>query len=59
MRSPRTRCKHHGEIGRRIAEAVDRRHRGDDDDIRAFEKRLRRRQTHLFDVLVDDESFSM
>ncbi len=45
--------QHHGEIGRRIAEAIDRRHGGHDDRIRSLEQRLGRRQAHLFDVLID------
>ena len=36
-----------------VADAVDRRHRGDDHAIGALEDRLGRRQPHLLDVLVD------
>ncbi len=36
-----------------IADAVDRRDRGDDDAVRSLEDRLGRRQAHLLDVLVD------
>ncbi|MNZ86664.1 hypothetical protein D3C78_1054910 [compost metagenome] len=36
-----------------IAQAVDRRHRGDDDRVRPLEQRLGGRQAHLLDVVVD------
>ena len=36
-----------------IAQAVDRRHRRDDDRVRPLEQRLGRRQAHLLDVRVD------
>ena len=45
--------QHHLEVGLRIAEAVDRGHRGDDDRVGPLEQRLGRRQPHLLDVLVD------
>jgi hypothetical protein len=45
--------EHHRQIGFRIAEAVDRRNRRDDDRVRALEQRLGRGQAHLLDVLVD------
>ena len=53
MRSPRDRCSTMRQIRLRIAEAVDRRHRRDDDRVAALEQRLGRRQAHLLDVLVD------
>ena len=37
----------------RVADAVDRRHRRDDDAVGPLEDRLGRRQPHLLDVLVD------
>ena len=43
----------HLEVGLRVAEAVDRGNRRDDDRIRPLEQRLRRREPHLLDVLVD------
>jgi len=36
-----------------VADAVDAGHGRDDHDVLAFEQRLRRRQAHLLDVLVD------
>ena len=45
--------QHHAEVRLGIAEAVDRRHRRDDDRVAALEQRLGRRQPHLLDVLVD------
>ncbi len=42
--------QHHAEIRLRVAEAVDRRDRRDDDRVRAFEQRLGGRQPHLLDV---------
>ncbi len=43
----------HAVVLGRIADAVDRRHRRHDHAVRALEDRLRRRQAHLLDVLVD------
>ena len=43
----------HLEVGIRVAEAVDRRHRSDDHRVTALHQRLGRRQPHLLDVLVD------
>ncbi len=45
--------QHHAEIRLRIAQAVDRGDRGDDDRVRPLEQRLGRRQPHLLDVGVD------
>jgi hypothetical protein len=45
--------QHHGEIGLRVAEAVDGGDRRDDDRVAALEQRLGGRQPHLLDVLVD------
>ena len=53
MRVAAREVQHHGVVGRGVAEAVDGRHRRDDDDVAALEQRLRRRQAHLLDVLVD------
>ena len=49
---PALQVQHHGEVGLRIAQAVDRGHGRDDDRIRAFEQRLGRREAHLLDVLI-------
>ena len=43
----------HGRIGFHRADAVDAGHRGDDDDVVAFEQRARRRVAHAVDLLVD------
>ena len=47
----------HGEGHRRIgldrADAIDARHRGDDDHVVAFQQRPRRRMAHAVDLLVD------
>ena len=43
----------HRRIGLDRADAVDARHRGDDDHIVAFEERARRRVAHAVDLLVD------
>ncbi len=43
----------HRRIGLDRADAVDARHRGDDDDVVAFEQRARRRVAHAVDLLVD------
>ena len=43
----------HAVVLGRVADAVDRRDRRDDHAVRALEDRLRRRQPHLLDVLVD------
>ena len=51
--SPADRCSSHLEIGLGIAEAVDRRHGGDDDHVAPLQQRLGGRQAHLLDVLVD------
>ena len=40
-------------VGGRIPEAVDRGHRGHDDAVALLQQRLRRREPHLFDVVVD------
>ena len=45
--------QHHAEVFVRIAQAVDRRHGGDDDRVAALQQRLGRRQAHLLDMLVD------
>ena len=45
--------QHHAEVGLRIAEAVDRRDRRDDDRVGPLEQRFGRGQAHLLDVLVD------
>jgi hypothetical protein len=45
--------QHHRQIRFGIAQAVDRRDGRDDDRVPALEQRLRRRQAHLLDVLVD------
>ena len=43
----------HGRIGLHRADAVDARHRGNDDHVVAFEQRARRRMAHAVDLLVD------
>ncbi len=43
----------HAQIGLRITETVDRRHRRDDDRVGPLEQGLRRGQAHLLDVFVD------
>ena len=43
----------HRRIGLDRADAVDARHRRDDDDVVAFEQRARRRVAHAVDLLVD------
>ena len=43
----------HAVVLGRVADAVDRRHRRDDDAVRPLEDRLGRGQPHLLDVLVD------
>ncbi len=43
----------HAVVLRRIADAVDRRHRRHDHHVAALEQRLGRRQAHLLDVVVD------
>ena len=43
----------HRRIGFHRADAVDARHRGDDDHVVAFEQRARRRMAHAVDLLVD------
>ena len=43
----------HRRIGLDRADAVDARHRGDDDDVVALEQRPRRRVAHAVDLLVD------
>ena len=43
----------HAVVLRRIADAVDRRHRGHDHRVAPLEQRLGRREPHLLDVLVD------
>ena len=43
----------HRRIGLDRADAVDARHRGDDDDVVALEQRARRRVAHAVDLLVD------
>ena len=45
--------QNHAVIIHRIADTVDRRHRGHDDDITPLHQRFGRRQTHLLDVFVD------
>ncbi len=45
--------QHHLQIGLRVTQAVDARHRGDDDRIRPLQQCLGRRQAHLLDVIVD------
>ena len=43
----------HGRISFHRADAVDARHRGDDDDVVALEQRARGRMAHAVDLLVD------
>ncbi len=43
----------HGGVGLHRADTVDAGHRGDDDDVVAFEQRARRRMAHAVDLLVD------
>ena len=43
----------HAVVFRRIADTVDARHGRHDDHVAPLEQRLRRRQAHLFDVVVD------
>jgi hypothetical protein len=43
----------HAVVLGRVADAVDRRHRGDDHHVAPLHQRLGRRQAHLLDVLVD------
>ena len=45
--------EHHGVEAFGVAEAVDRRHGGDDDRVRPLEERLRGGEAHLLHVLVD------
>ena len=45
--------QHHAEVGTRIAQPVDRRYRGHQNGIAAFQQRLGGRQAHLFDMFVD------
>jgi hypothetical protein len=45
--------QHHLQIGLRVAEAVDARHRRHQDDVRALQQGLGGGQAHLLDVLVD------
>ena len=47
----------HAVVLARVADAVDCRHRRDDHAVAPLEQRLRRRQAHLFDVLVDRAVF--
>ena len=49
--------QHHLQVGLRVTEAVDRRHRRHDDGIRPFQQCLGGRQTHLLDVLVNGGVF--
>ena len=52
----RSRClmrERHRRIGLDRADAVDARHRGDDDDVVALQQRARRRVAHAVDLLVD------
>ena len=53
MRSPLLEREGHRRIGLDRADAVDARHRGDDDDVVALEQRARRRVAHAVDLLVD------
>ena len=43
----------HPVVRDRVPEAVDRGHGGDDDAVAVLQQRLRRREPHLFDVVVD------
>ncbi len=43
----------HGGVGFHRADAVNARHRGDDDDVVALKQRSRRRMAHAVDLLVD------
>ena len=45
--------QHHFQIGFGAAQAVDARHRGDDNRVLALQQRLGRGQSHLLDVIVD------
>ncbi len=45
--------QNHPVVGSGVAEAIDRGHRRDDHHVAALEQRLRRRQPHLLDVLID------
>jgi hypothetical protein len=45
--------QHHLQIGFRAAQAIDARHRGDDDGVLALQQGLGRGQAHLLDVVVD------
>ncbi len=49
---PLRQVQHHLEIEIRIAQAVDRRHRGHHHHITTLQQRLGRRQTHLLDMFV-------
>jgi hypothetical protein len=50
---PALEVQHHAQIGAGVAQAVDRRHRGDDDGIRPLQQGLGGGEPHLLDVLVD------
>ncbi len=50
-------CHHHLVVGLGLADAVDRRHRGDDHNVAPLEHALGTRQAHLLDVLVDRRVF--
>src|ERR1700750_2150340 len=53
MRSPFFRRERVRVVGPARADTVDARHRGDDDDVVAFQQRPRRRMAHAVDLLVD------
>ncbi len=47
-----TEMQHHTEILFRITQAVNRRHRGNHNNVRSLQQRFGCRQTHLFDMLI-------
>ena len=49
--------QHHLQIGFRTAQTINARHRSHDDRVLALQQRLGRRQSHLFDVVVDRRVF--
>ncbi len=50
---PHFEVQHHAEVGLRIPQAVDGRHRGNDHHVTPLQQRLGGRQPHLLDVIVD------
>ena len=49
--------QNHLQIGLRVAQAVNRRHRGDDNHILALKQRLGGRKAHLFDMFIHRRVF--